>query len=116
MSYFAKYIELREELWKKFEDLVRTGCSFPSLLNVDYPPGINIPGLSKTTEGNCYFLAKSLKANPSYALHIGQDIIVGVNKVVFFDIENIERELEPDTLDLYWLSELVDQAITSDTL
>lgn len=110
MKYFDKYIKLREELWQEFEKLVRKGARFPELLEVIYPIGINPTGLSKTTEGNSWFYATELIANPNYNLHIGEDIITETTKVTFKDTNGKTQNLEPDILDLYWLSELLDKS------
>jgi UTP-glucose-1-phosphate uridylyltransferase len=110
MKYFNKYIALREELWNAFEQLVRKGAEFPELIEVSYPKGENPEGLSITTDGDSWFYAKSLIANPSYNLHLGEDIIVATSPVTFMDIDDNTHTIEPDILDLYWLSELLDKS------
>ena len=108
MKYFDKYISFREELWVEFENLVRIGAKFPKWLDVTYPRGENPKGLSLTTEGDSWFYAKELIADPDYSLHIGEDIIVGTSQVTFIDTDGKRHQIEPDILDLYWLSELLD--------
>lgn len=111
MKYFDKYIALREELWKEFEKLVRKGARFPELLDVVYPKGKNPAGLSTTTDGDSWFYAKELLADSNYNLHIGEDIIVETTKVTFLDTNGKKHQVEPDILDLYWLSELLDKHV-----
>ena len=108
MKYFDKYISLRVELWREFENLVKRGAKFPELLDVIYPRGENPKGLSLTTEGDSWFYAKELIADPNYSLHIGEDIIVASSQVTFIDTDSQRHKIEPDILDLYWLSELLD--------
>lgn len=108
MKYFDKYISLREELWLEFEKIVRKGAKFPELLEVTYPRGENPKNLSLTTEGDSWFYAKELLANPDYSLHIGEDIIVEIAKVTFIDVNDKRHIIEPNVLDLYWLCELLD--------
>ena len=110
MKYHDKYMELRDELWKEFESLVRGGAAFPELLDVSYPRGVNPQGLSIDTEGNSWFYAKALEKKPEYKLHKGEDMIVGTNQVVFIGSNDQRHVLEPDDLDLYWLSVLLDGA------
>lgn len=109
MKYFNRYITLREELWKGFEELVRQGARFPELLFVTHPREENPIGLSVTTDGDNWFYAKELVADPEYNLHIGEDLIVATSEVTFIDTEGKKHRLEPDILDLYWLSELLDK-------
>ena len=110
MKFHKKYLELRNELWKEFESQVRKGATFPELLDVAYPSGKNPPGLSVDTDGNSWFYAKALEKNPEYKLHSGEDLMVGTNKVTFVDTNDQRHEVEPDDLDLYWLSKLLDGA------
>ena len=109
MNYFEKYLALRDELWKGFEELVRNGATFSELLDVTYPRGMNPEGLSKNTEGDSWFHARQLLADPEYNLHIGENLIVGTSEVTFVDTHRKKHKLEPDILDLYWLSELLDK-------
>lgn len=102
-------MEFRAELWKGFEQLVRKGAIFPALLDVTYPRGENPVGLSVDSEGNSWFLAKELLAEPKYNLHFGEDLIIATSKVTFIDTEGKKHNLEPDILDLYWLSELLNK-------
>ncbi|NRQ41409.1 hypothetical protein HRH59_02325 [Rheinheimera sp. YQF-2] len=110
MKFHDKYLELRDELWMVFEALVRTGAAFPELLGVSYPRGINPSWLNVDTEGNSWFYATALEKNPDYVLHKGEDLVVGANKLIFIDNNRHRHEIEPDILDLYWLSELLDNA------
>ncbi len=113
MTYQDRYFEFQEELWKKFEALVRSGAKFRELLDVQYPPGINPEGLSKTIEGRSSFLATTLIANPNYRLkpEIGnKDLIVEFNKVEFSDTDSKNHFLEPDVIDLYWVCCVLDGA------
>jgi hypothetical protein len=109
MKYLDRYMAFREELWKEFEDLVREGTRFPELLDVTYPRGENPIGLSIDADGDSWFYSKELLADPGYKLHIGEDLIVATRKVTFIDTEDKKHRLEPDILDLYWLSELLDK-------
>ena len=108
MKYIEKYIELREELWKEFESTVKTGAKLPTLVSTVYPIGINPPNLSVDTDGQSWFYAKEIIKDENYQLHIGEDIIVGTNKIKIIDTDNEIHVIEPDTLDLYWLSEILD--------
>jgi hypothetical protein len=109
MKYFDRYIALRDELWNEFEKLVRKGVKFPELLDVTYPRGENPKGLSLNTDGDSWFYAKELMANPQYNLHIGEDLIVATSLVTFIGVDGKEYQLEPDILDLHWLCELIDK-------
>lgn len=108
MKYFDKYKSFREELWIEFENLVKKGAKFPELLDVTYPRGENPIGLPLTTDGDSWFYAKELIADPDFSLHIGEDIIVGTSQVTFIDNYGKRHQIEPDILDLYWLSQLLD--------
>lgn len=108
MEYFDRYIKFREELWSKFEIVVREGITFPELLDVTYPKGENPKGVSVNTDGNSWFYAKELLADSDYNLHIGEDIIIATSKVTFIDAKGRKREIEPDILNLYFLSKLLD--------
>ena len=108
MKYHDRYLGFREELWQAFDQLVRKGATFSVPVDVRYPYGENPPELLLDTEGRSSFLAKGIKANSDYELHVGEDIIVGTGRVVFIDWYDTECELEPDILDLSWLSELLD--------
>ncbi len=113
MTYQEHYFEFQEELWNKFEALVRSGAKFPELLEVTYPAGINPQGLIKTTEGHSSFLATKLVANPNYQLRpdIGpKDLIVEFNKVEFIDTKGKNHFLEPEVIDLYWVCCVLDGA------
>lgn len=110
MKYYERYIKLRDDAWRAFEALVRQGAVFPALSAVTCPRGVRPPGLAINAQGDSWFYAKALKANPDYKLHIGEDLIVGTTPVVFIDAEGMSREVEPDILDLYWLSQLLDGA------
>ena len=111
MSYTVKYINFQDELWGKFEALVRKGAQFPEYVDVTYPIGINPKGLTKDTEGRSSFLAKELVAHPNYNIkpYLGpKDLLVEVNHVTFIDAKGQQRKLEPDIADLYWICELLD--------
>ena len=95
-------------MWSAFEALVRKGATFPHLQDVTYPRGENPKGVSLNSDGDSWFYAQALVANQEYQLHKGEDIIIGTNKVTFIDTNEKEHTLEPDILDLYWLSELLD--------
>jgi hypothetical protein len=110
MNYFDKYIKLRDELWSEFESLVKVGAKFQNLLDVNYPRGQNPIGLSKTTDGDSWFFATEIVANAKYKLQIGEDLIVGTGKVTFIDVDGKKHKIEPDILDLFWLSNLIDNA------
>jgi len=112
-AYFSRYLALRDEIWIAFEALVRRGARFPELADVTYPRGVNPAGLSRDTEGNSWFYANELLANPSYQLHRGEDLIVASNAVVFIDEAGTHHRLEPDTLDIHWLAQLLDAAVYS---
>lgn len=109
-SYTDRIYELQDELWKKFDLIVKSGAKFPTLIGVEYPFGINPPGLIKTTEDRSYFLAKEIKSNPNYVMNIGEDLIVETGAVVFIGTDDEKHKLEPDVVDLHWLAELVDAA------
>lgn len=110
MGYFDEYIALREKLWNEFEKLVRKGAKFPELLDVTYPRGINPDGLSIDTDGDSWFMAKELVANPDYVLHIGEDLIVGTGEVEFISTTGQHHKLVPDILDLHFVSQCLDGA------
>jgi len=114
MKYHDKYLQLREELWREFEALVRRGATFPELLDVTYPSShpaeLRPQGLPVDSEGNPWFYARALERNPQYNLHWGEDLIVGTSKVIFIASDGQRHEIEPDILDLYWLSALLDSA------
>ena len=112
-TYLARYLALRDEIWIAFEALVRRGARFPALADVTYPRGINPPGLSRDTDGNSWFYASALMANPEYQLHHGEDLIVGANPVVFIDQAEPQHRIEPNTIDVYWLAQLLDAADAS---
>ncbi len=115
MKHLAHIHKLQEEWKYKFESIVRNGASFPSLISVEYPFGINPIGLSKTTEGRSWFFAKVIKANPNYQLEIGEDIVVAYGDVEFIDSEGNSHVLEPDLTDLYWVAEVLDNAEINET-
>lgn len=76
-----------------------------------YPRGSNPPGLSTDTNGRSWFRAKRLLADPAYNLLLeGDRLIVGARSVTFLDGSGVRRTVEPDILDLYWLSDVLDQA------
>ena len=108
MNYIDRYYQFRDEVWAKFEDTVKKGAVLFEITEVTYPRGINVKGLSKTTNGDCWFYAKSIIANPKYVMHLGEDIIIGTGKVTFVDIENKHHSLEPDIVNLDWLCKLID--------
>ena len=108
MKYIDKYIKLRNELWSEFESTVRTGAKLPTLVSTVYPIGINPPNISIDTDGQSWFLAKEIVKDENYELHIGEDIIVNTNNIKIIDSDNNIHEIKPDTLDLYWLSEILD--------
>ena len=108
MKHLDKYLEYRAELWSEFENLVRQGAKFSEVVFVRYPRGENPKGLSLTTEGDSWFHANELVANPNYKLHIGVDIIVGTTPVTFLDLDDKPYLVEPDILDIHWLCELLD--------
>lgn len=110
MKFHDRYLELRKQLWKEFERLVRRGARFTIPIDVIYPKGVHPEGLSKNSEGESWFYAKGLLADSAYKLHEGVDFIVATNKVVFIDLNDCAHEITPDDLDLYWLSELLDSA------
>ena len=113
MIYTDRYIEFEEELWNKFELLVREGAKFPSLVDVTYPKGINPQGLIKDTDGRSSFLAKELVQDSNYKLKADineNDIIVDFNKVKFIDSNNNVHQIEPDVIDLYWICQILDSA------
>lgn len=110
MNYFSTYLAFRSELWTAFEQLVRQGARFPQLQDVSYPQGENPAGLSVSTEGKSWFYATELLADPAYHLLVGEDLIVGTSPVTFLDTNEKTHQLEPDILDLYWLSELLDKS------
>jgi hypothetical protein len=107
MKYIDKYLSLREELWTEFEKMVRTGASFHGSTDTCIK-GYNPVELPKTTEGDSWFLAKEIIADPDYVLHLGEDIIVGTGEVDFRDTEGTVYRIEPDILDLLWLADLLD--------
>lgn len=109
-TYLEKYSTLQEELWADFTQLVRQGAIFPELQDVAYPLDIQPKGMSRYTDGRCWFYATRLLATPDYQLHLGEDLIVGTSPVRFMDTEHQVHELEPDILDLYWLASLLDAA------
>lgn len=109
-SHLDRYLAFREGLWSEFAELVRRGGEFPELVDVTCPPGMHPPGLGRTTRGDSWFYAKRLVADPGYVLHLGDDLIVATGEVTFEDADGGLRRLEPDILDLYWLSELLDHA------
>jgi hypothetical protein len=108
MKYIDKYNELRKELWNEFQSTVRTGAKLPTLVSTVYPIGINPPNVSKDTDGQSWFYAKEIVKDEKYQLHIGEDIIVDTNKIKIIDTDNQIHEIEPDTLDLHWISEILD--------
>lgn len=113
MSYLKEYLNYREELWMKFQDLVRRGAKFPMLIDVTYASGINPEGLMKDTDGRSLFMAKELIADPNYSVRpeIGpKDIIIEFNYVKFVDTDDKIHHLEPDIIDLYWLCSVLDGA------
>ena len=108
MENFKKeYSDLRDRMWKSFDDLVRKGAKLRTV-DTRYPRGINPPGLDTCSEGDSYFLAAEIVADPHYNLHQGEDIIVGTGKVKFKDYDGNTHTIEPDILDLYWLAEILD--------
>lgn len=110
LTYREKYSSLQQELWHGFTLIVRQGASFPELLDVVYPLGIQREGLSHDSEGRCWFYASKLLAMPDYQLHLGEDLIVGTTPVRFVDSKHQVHELEPDITDLYWLASVLDTA------
>lgn len=109
MNYLDKYLEYRDELWEEFERTVRKGAELDIITAVYYPRGVKVRGLPTNTEGQRWFYAKEIIANPEYNLHIGKDLIVGTGKVTFVDAEDGRKHtLEPDILDTYWICELLD--------
>lgn len=80
-SHLDRYLAFREGLWSEFAELVRRGGVFPELV-----------------------------ADPDYILHHGEDLIVATGEVTFEDADGVLRRIEPDILDLYWLSEMLDHA------
>ena len=111
MSYHQKYLRLREELWEQFAALVQVGASFPELIDVTYPHGVNPAHLPVDTEGRSWIQARSINSQPGYVLHRGEDLIIGTNPVTFVDTEGKPHQIEPDSLDIYWLSTLLDAAV-----
>ena len=110
MNYQKQYFEFQEELWRKFEGLVRK-----ELLDVAYLSGLNPEGLTKTSEGRSYFLATTLVGNPNYQLKPNtgpKDLIVEFNKVLFIDTKGNKHFIEPDVVDLYWVCYVLDGAET----
>ena len=111
MKYVDKYNKLRGELWEQFQLLVRSGATLPTLVSTVYPKGINPDGLSIDTDGQSWFYAKEIIKDDNYNLNLGEDIIVGIQKVKFKDIDNRVHEITPDNLDLYWLCEILDAKV-----
>lgn len=109
-SRLDRYLAFRESLWSEFAALVRRGGVFPELFDVTCPRGMHPPGLGRTTQGDSWFYAKRLVADPDYVLHLGEDLIVATGEVTFEDADGVLRRIEPDILDLYWLSEMLDHA------
>ena len=109
MDFKTRYLALRDDLWQQFEALVKVGAHFPQWLTVTYPKGENPSGLSKTTEGDSWFFAIRLLPDPNFVLHVGEDLIVDTNPVTFVDVNGKKHLLKPDILDLYWLSEILDE-------
>lgn len=109
-AYREKYSSLQQELWRDFTRLVRQGAVFPELLDVVYPIGMQREGLSRDSEGRCWFYASKLLAIPDYQLHQGEDLIVATTPVLFMGTDNQLHELEPDIADLYWLASVLDTA------
>ena len=108
MNNFKKeYLQLRERMWQSFEELVRKGAKLTAV-DTCYPRGVNPPDLITCSEGDSYFLAMEIIANENYGLHQGEDIIVGTNEVQFKDSDGNIHTIEPDILNLYWLSEILD--------
>lgn len=110
MTYREKYTSLQQELWVNFTLLVRQGAIFPELQDVAYALHVQSEGLSRDSEGRCWFYASRLLPMPDYQLHQGEDLIVATTPVRFIDTNNQVHELEPDIADLYWLSGLLDAA------
>jgi len=108
MKYLDKYTELRNELWKEFELTVRIGAKLPNLVSTVYAIGINPPNLSVDTEGQSWFYAKENSKDEKFTLHVGQDMIVDTSKIKLVDTNDTIHEFKPDTLDLYWLCEILD--------
>lgn len=109
-SHLDRYLAFREGLWSEFAELVRHGGKFPELVDVTCPRGMHPPGLGRTTQGDSWFYARRLVADPGYVLHLGDDLIVATGEVTFEDADGALRRIEPDILDLHWLSELLDHA------
>ncbi len=109
-KYIDKYLELREEIWSAFEKLVRKGAIFNFTVDFKCSQGIEAVGVRSDTEGNYWFQATELVADPKYNLHIGEDLIVGTSKItiIFGNKKQIKHTIEPDILDLYWLCNLLD--------
>jgi len=109
-SRLDRYLAFSEGLWSEFAELVRRGAVFPELVDVACPRGLHPPGLGRTTQGDSWFYAKRLVADPGYVLHLGEDLIVATGEVTFEDADGGLRRFAPDILDLYWLSEVLDHA------
>lgn len=112
MTYLAQYLQLQTALWQDFEQLVRRGARFPALVDVFYRHGVVPAGLPLTTEGQAWFDAQELLADPDYVLLEGVDLVVGAGYVTFVDSDGKRHYMEPDIDDLYWLAQLLDSAVT----
>ena len=110
IRYQKKLYALQDELWKEFDIIVKKGAKFSTYIDVEYPYGINPDGMIKTNEGRSTFLAKEIISNPNYSLLKGADIIIGANEVEFIDLNNDSHKIEPNIVDLHFLSKLVDEA------
>ena len=108
MNLHKQFYQLREDIWKALDELVRVGCDFIGEFPI-HLGSMTIQGKSgqkKSIGDTDEILIYGIVANPEYKLHDDKederDIIVNTNliKVIINNDTKETRDVEPNLLDL----------------